>query len=53
MFSLIATGALFMLGIAFLAFGKDDFGITISKDDTKNNPKQRLEQLTFDTLTEQ
>ena len=40
MFPLIAISAFFILGIAFFAIGKDDFGIKrIKEDSNKNHPK--------------
>ena len=47
MFPLIAIAAFFILGIAFFAFGKDDFGITRLKVDQSNtsikNKKYQLQ----------
>ena len=43
MFPLIAIAAFFLLGIAFFAFGRDDFGITKSKEDQSNTPKKETE----------
>ena len=37
MFPLIAISAFFILGIAFFAIGKDDFGINRIKEDSKDN----------------
>ena len=37
MFPLIAISAFFILGIAFFAIGKDDFGIKRIKEDSNNN----------------
>ena len=53
MFPLIAISAFFILGIAFFAFGKDDFGITRLKDDTNNLPEKEIEISTSDPLSEQ
>ena len=36
MFPLIAIAAFFILGIAFFAIGKDDFGIKRIKEDSKD-----------------
>tara|TARA_Y100001968_G_scaffold198783_1_gene182340 strand:- start:477 stop:698 length:222 start_codon:yes stop_codon:yes gene_type:complete len=36
MFPLIAISAFFVLGIAFFAIGKDDFGITRLKEDSND-----------------
>ena len=36
MFLLIAIAAFFILGIAFIAFDTDDFGITRLKEDQSN-----------------
>ena len=38
MFPLIAISAFFILGIAFFAIGKDDFGIKKIKEDLKDTP---------------
>ena len=38
MFPLIAIAAFFILGIAFFAIGKDDFGIKRIKEDSNDNP---------------
>ena len=40
MFPLIAIAAFFILGIAFFAFGKDDFGITRLKKDPNDSPSE-------------
>ena len=53
MFPLIAIAAFFMLGIAFFAFGKDDFGITRLKEDPNNTPKKQIEISTSDPISEQ
>ena len=37
MFQLIAIIAFFVLGLAFFAIGKDDFGIKRIKEDSSNN----------------
>ena len=52
MFPLIAIAAFFILGIAFFAFGKDDFGITRLKEDPKNSSKKEIEISTSDPLSE-
>ena len=52
MFPLIAIAAFFILGIAFFAFGKDDFGITRLKEDSNDSPSKGKEILTSDSLTE-
>ena len=51
MFPLIAIAAFFILGIAFFAFGKDDFGITRLKEDQKNAPEKKIEISTSDLLS--
>jgi len=53
MFPLIAIAAFFILGIAFFAFGKDDFGITRLKEDPINTPKKEIEISTSNSLSEQ
>ena len=53
MFPLIAVAAFFILGIAFFAFGKDDFGITRLKEDPNNPPQKEIEISTSDPLSEQ
>ena len=53
MLPLIAIAAFFILGIAFFAFGKDDFGITRLKEDPKSNKKEKKEITTSDPLPEQ
>ena len=40
MFPLIAISTFFVLGLAFFAFGKDDFGITRLKEDQNNTPEK-------------
>ena len=52
MFPLIAIAAFFILGIAFFAFGKDDFGITRSKEDPNDSPTKGKEISTSDPLPE-
>ena len=52
MFPLIAIAAFFILGIAFFAFGKDDFGITRLKEDPNNTPKKDIEISTPNPLSE-
>ena len=52
MFPLIAIAAFFILGIAFFAFGKDDFGITRLKEDPNNTPNNEEEISTSDPLPE-
>ena len=52
MFPLIAIAAFFILGIAFFAFGKDDFGITRSKVDPNDSPRNGKEISTSDPLPE-
>tara|TARA_Y100001968_G_C19363699_1_gene721256 strand:+ start:617 stop:778 length:162 start_codon:yes stop_codon:yes gene_type:complete len=44
MFPLIAIAAFFLLGIAFFAFGRDDFGITKLKEEQSNTPKKEIEK---------
>ncbi len=53
MLPLIAIAAFFILGLAFFAFGKDDFGITRLKEDPNNTPKKGIEISTSDPLVEQ
>ena len=53
MFQLIAIAAFFILGIAFFAFGKDDFGITRLKEDPNSPPEKEIEISTSDPLSEQ
>ncbi len=53
MLPLIAIAAFFILGIAFFAFGKDDFGITRLKEDQENTQKKEKEISTSDPLPEQ
>ena len=53
MFPLIAIAAFFMLGIAFFAFGKDDFGITRLKEDPNDSPRKGKELSTSDLLPEE
>ena len=43
MFPLIAIAAFFILGIAFIAFDKDDFGITRLKEDQSNTSIKKTE----------
>tara|TARA_Y100001968_G_scaffold288097_1_gene290076 strand:+ start:200 stop:361 length:162 start_codon:yes stop_codon:yes gene_type:complete len=52
MFPLIAISTFFVLGLAFFAFGKDDFGITRLKEDQNNSPKKEIEISTSDPLAE-
>ena len=52
MFPLIAIAAFFILGIAFFAFGKDDFGITRLKEDPNYSPENEIKMSTSDTLSE-
>jgi len=53
MFPLIAIAAFFLLGIAFFAFGKDDFGITRLKEEPNNTPEKEIQISTSDQLSEQ
>ena len=53
MFPLIAIAAFFILGIAFFAFGKDDFGITRLKEDPNSLPEKEIETSTSVPLSEQ
>ena len=53
MFPLIAITAFFILGIAFFAFGKDDFGITRLKEDSNNSPEKEIEISISDPLSEE
>ena len=43
MFPLIAISAFFILGIAFFAIGKDDFGIKRIKEDSNGNSTKQKE----------
>tara|TARA_Y100001968_G_scaffold254461_1_gene240365 strand:+ start:3266 stop:3493 length:228 start_codon:yes stop_codon:yes gene_type:complete len=43
MFPLIATSVFFILGIAFFAIGKDDFGIKRIKEDSNGQPTKDKE----------
>ena len=52
MFPLIAIAAFFILGIAFFAFGKDDFGITRLKEDQSNTSIKKTEISTSNQLAE-
>tara|TARA_Y100001968_G_scaffold262075_1_gene250159 strand:- start:121 stop:282 length:162 start_codon:yes stop_codon:yes gene_type:complete len=52
MFPLIAIAGFFILGIAFFAFGKDDFGITRVKEDPNDSPSNLKEVSTSDPLPE-
>ena len=52
MFPLIAIAAFFILGIAFFAFGKDDFGITRLKEVPNDSPKKEKTISTSDLLPE-
>jgi len=40
MFPLIAISAFFILGVAFFAIGKDDFGIKRIKEDSNDTPSK-------------
>ena len=53
MFPLTAIAAFFVLGIAFFALGKDDFGITRLKEDSTNTPKKAIEISTSNQLAEE
>ena len=52
MYPSTAIAAFFILGIAFFAFGKDDFGITRLKEDPNNTPKKDIEISTPNPLSE-
>ena len=41
MFQLIAISAFFILGVAFFAIGKDDFGIKRIKEDSNDTSSQK------------
>ena len=41
MFPLIAISAFFILGVAFFAIGKDDFGIKRIKEDSNDTSSQK------------
>ena len=53
MFPLIAIAAFFILGIAFFAIGKDDFGITRLKEDQSNTSIKETEITTSNQLVEE
>tara|TARA_Y100001968_G_scaffold98745_1_gene88805 strand:- start:358 stop:543 length:186 start_codon:yes stop_codon:yes gene_type:complete len=48
MFPLIAISAFFILGIAFFAIGKDDFGIKRIKEDSNVNSTRKEEEVSSD-----
>ncbi len=52
MFPLIAIAAFFILGIAFFAFGKDDFGITRLKEDQSTTSIKKKEISSSNQLAE-
>ena len=52
MFPLIAIIAFFILGIAFFAFGKNDFGITKLKEDESNTSTKKNKISTSTQLAE-
>ena len=49
MFPLIAISAFFILGIAFFAIGKDDFGIKRVKDDSNDTSSKEKEVMNLET----
>ena len=49
MFPLIAISAFFILGIAFFAIGKDDFGIKRVKEDSNDTSSKEKEVMNLET----
>ena len=49
MFPLIAISAFFILGIAFFAIGKDDFGIKRIKEDSNDTSSKEKEFMNLET----
>ena len=50
MFPLIAISAFFLLGVAFFAIGKDDFGIKRIKEDSNDTSTQKKEEVSSEPL---
>ena len=51
MFPLIAISAFFILGIAFFAIGKDDFGIKRIKKDSNDTSSKEKEVMNLETTS--
>ena len=51
MFLLIAIAAFFILGIAFIAFDTDDFGITRLKEDQSNTSIKKNRNINFKSIS--
>ncbi len=51
MFPLIAISAFFILGIAFFAIGKDDFGIKRIKEDSNDTSSKEKEVMNLETTS--
>ena len=51
MFPLIAISAFFILGIAFFAIGKDDFGIKRIKEDSNDTSSKEKEVMNLKTTS--
>ena len=51
MFPLIAISAFFILGIAFFAIGKDDFGIKRIKEDSNVTSSKEKEVMNLETTS--
>ena len=51
MFPLIAIAAFFILGIAFFAIGKDDFGIKRIKEDSNDTSFKENEVINLETTS--
>ena len=51
MFPLIAISAFFILGIAFFAIGKDDFGIKRINEDSNDTSSKEKEVMNLETTS--
>ena len=51
MFPLIAISAFFIVGIAFFAIGKDDFGIKRIKEDSNDTSSKEKEVMNLETTS--
>ena len=51
MFPLIAISAFFILGIAFFAIGKDDFGIKRVKEDSNDTSSNEKKVINLETTS--
>ena len=51
MFPLIAISAFFILGVAFFAIGKDDFGIKRIKEDSNDTSSKENEVMNLETTS--